>query len=147
MEDADIGQRAETAPFDDVALFVAAFAVVVLDLLALDVLEQSLAQMVVVFDGERDVVEVFLAETLFVAGLALDDRVGLAPVDALQYLLVGRLLQSLLQFVEDHVQELLSVLLHTHVHRLSRKVFKRVAEVRWVVVDSVGHLQETEHLL
>lgn len=119
MADQEVRQLGKTRPFGDVALLVAALTVVIGDVLAFDVLLQGLDYVVLVFDGQGQVVEVFFSESLLLAALALDDSIGLAPVDAVQDLLVGCLLQGLLQFVEDHVQELLGVLLDRHVHRLA----------------------------
>lgn len=55
--------------------------------------------------------------------------------------------EALLEFVEDHVEELLRVLLNDHVDGIAAVVFEGETEVDWVEVDAVTQLQVGEHPL
>lgn len=55
--------------------------------------------------------------------------------------------QTRFEFIENHVEEFLRVLLNADVDRFSHVVFKREAEPSWIVIQSIAQVQIREHLL
>lgn len=68
-----------------------------------------------------------------------------AAVDAIHEMTEGSVFYALLDAVEEHVEELLGVLLSAHVDRIALEVFEGVAEVLRVVFLLLGQLEVGEH--
>jgi len=106
VQDQEVGRGGHGDRLLDVLLLVADVAEEVLHLLLLDELAEALEEVVLVLDLQRKVVEVFEALGLLAALRAGDGGAGLAAEDVVQQLAVGRLLDLVLELVEEHVQEL-----------------------------------------
>ena len=74
-------------------------------------------------------------------------RHSLTPKDALQDVLEWCGFQCVLQPVEDHVEELLGILLNRDVDWLTSEVFEGETKIIGVVVQAVTTLQKGEHPL
>ncbi len=106
VQDQEVGRGGHGDRLLDVLLLVADVAEEVLHLLLLDELAEALEEVVLVLDLQRKVVEVLEALGLLAALRAGDGGAGLAAEDVVQQLAVGRLLDLVLELVEEHVQEL-----------------------------------------
>jgi hypothetical protein len=147
VDDEDVREVGEAVSLGDFVFGLAVVAVVVLDDLALDELAEGVVVVFEVFDLEGHVVEVLVLVPHVLAAVAEHLRADFPAVNALQNVLERRLFQPVFELVENHVQELLGVLLDAHVHGLAREVLEGEAEVRRVVRLPFGLAQEGEHVL
>lgn len=53
----------------------------------------------------------------------------------------------MLQSVEQHIQELLGILLHSHIYRVAFEILKGKTEILWIVLLLLSDLQVGKHLL
>ena len=131
----------------DVHLPVAFLAVVVADGVAGNQLLQGLVEGFGVLHVHGEVVEV-LSGLVDVAALLADHlTAALAAEDPLREVLVRGVLEFAVQLVEDHVQELLGVLLHCGVRGVAAGVLEGEAEGHGVVRVPVCELQVGEEAL
>ena len=66
--------------------------------------------------------------------------------DALADILLRSVFEQLFQTIKAKIQELLSILLYAYVCRITVVLLESEAELARVILLSVGHLQEREHL-
>ena len=92
------------------------------------------------FDFKGDI-EVMLLPLFDVLTTRTNQLVAVgASIDGVEDLFEGGATQSFLKFVEQHVQELLSVLLYRNIHGVSIRVLEGETELVRIVLLSLGQL-------
>lgn len=64
----------------------------------------------------------------------------MSAINTFQNLFIGRVLQGILQLIENHIEELLCILLDRHIDRKPTVVLEAKAELLWVVVLPISGL-------
>jgi len=137
MDNQDIRSLSDQGTLGQVNLLVAAITLVVTDDVTLDLLLESFLYSADVFDRQGHVVIVF--DTLLdLSALGADHLTALLSAeDARQQVLALCWLQSVVEAIEEYIEELLSVFLLCSVRGLAVKLLEGEAEWLWVVIHSL----------
>lgn len=146
MHDQSIWQIPDTLFLLNGDFLVTDRAVVVLDHFSSNHGLKRRLECLLILDGDLQRVEIFIGADDVAAVLA-DSQTGHLTLEGIlaQVLLWG-VFERLLETVKSHVQELLGILLHSHIDRLSVELLKREAEICRVILLTIRHLKEAEHL-
>lgn len=135
MNDEGIRETREALTSDDIVLALALFTIEIVDRFSADEGFQGFMDMLHALHLNGEVVEQFLTLSNVVAPLTDHLVACFAPVNAFDYLLP--LVETRLQLIKDHIQELLSVLLESHVYRFALVVLEGETETEGIVIWSV----------
>lgn len=137
MDDEDVGGLGDEGSLGNVHLLLAATALVVVDDLALHHLLQTLLHALDAFHRQRQIIIILDSILYFPALLADQLTARLTPKHRLQEVLPGRRLQSILNSIEKHIEELLGILLLGDVGGHPIEFLEGEAELPWVVVTPI----------
>ena len=98
-------------------------------------------------DGHGEVVEEFLLLPDVVAALTYNLVARFASIHTLHNLLPPLIIETCLQLIKDHVEELLCILLDGYIDWFALVVLEGETESEWVIIGSIGELQVGEQLL
>ncbi len=99
-----------------------------------------------VLDRNLQCVKVFIRANDIATVLANCQTGHLTLECILAQVLLRGVFERFLQTVKAHVEELLCILLHSHIDRLTVELFKCKAEVYRVILLTIRHLKEAKHL-
>ena len=140
-----VGEIREEGALDGICFLFARVAHVVRDDFSLDELLEGLVVVLESFDVEGYVEVVFLA-LLDVLAVGADELVAAgATVDGLQHLFEWCSPESFFKSVEEHVEELLGVLLDGYVDRVAVEIFEGETELVGIVLLPLCEFEIGEH--
>ena len=138
---------AQTCSFCYLLLRFTDFAQKIRNYLLLCEFLETLLNIAKILDFDRQIKEIFFSIAFSVAVLADDLVAGFSAVNTVQNELKRCVFYWSLYFIEDHVQELLSILLNGDIHWHILIVFETKTEILRVILLSCTKFEEGEHYL
>lgn len=130
-----------------VAFLLAAVAFVVGDGLPCDKLPKALSDILQALDLQRQVIEILMPLKHMLTVTTHKQITVLPTIDTIDQMLKGRMLETLLDPIKQHIEELLGILLPADVNRVTFEILEGETEVLRVVLLLFSELEVGEHRL
>jgi len=113
---------------------LAAFALIVIDYFPRDKFLQALCQSLLIFDFQREIVEIFNVLPQISTILASHHGACFASKNILKKILLASIFEKRLKSVKTKIQKLLSVFLFPDIRWLAIKTLETEAKWSWIIV-------------